>query len=58
MSTKKDVRKVVYRGYRIHNSTLNRLWWVSKGGFGVCWADSLQDAKGRIDALLAKQVSV
>lgn len=43
-----------YRGYTINNSKLNSLWWISKGGFGIAWADSLEDAKAKIDQLLGE----
>lgn len=47
--------KTQYRGYTINANKLNRLFWVSKGHFGVCWADSIEDAKAKIDAILARK---
>lgn len=41
-----------YRGYAINNNSLNQLWWISKGGYGVRYADDLADAKKIIDILL------
>jgi hypothetical protein len=49
------MKKLYYRGYTICSSPLNALFWVAKGNFGVCWADSVEDAKAKVDAILGKQ---